>query len=222
MLPPGTQAGDSVPVDDPGSGHFRLARQLLDEVGRYQPAGSLLDIGCGFGHLLRLALDRDYDAVGLDASLAAAEFAQAAFGVEPIVGFFPGHEFEAGSFDVVVMNHVLEHLPEPRSALSEVARALKPGGILAVGAPDFDSLVCRIRGAMWQGIQPSQHVWQLSTRSILELAKAAGLTAVAVRRGNLEYPRGPRRLPKWLVLRSVLAVASLVGMGDNAIILARK
>jgi len=204
------------------SGHFRFADEILNFVKTVQPSGKLLDIGSGWGHLLISALDRGYDAIGLEASSEAVNLSREAFGVNPIVGVFPDYTFEPCSFDVVVMNHMLEHLQDPATALSEVARILKPDGICAIDAPDFDSLIRRIRGGMWQGIQPSQHVWQLSMRSILELVRGAGLTPIVARRSNLEYPRGSRPFQKWLMLRFMLMIADLFGMGDNAIVLARK
>lgn len=221
-LPAGVRVEDLAGLDVRKSGHFRIAGEILDLVGRFQPKGRLLDIGCGFGHLLKLAVLRGYAAVGIDACPAAAEFVRAACGIEPVIGQFPGYAFEDCSFDVLAMNHVLEHVPEPAMALSESARILKPGGVLAVCAPNFDSLMRRIRGSGWEGLKPSQHVWQFSVRSLLGLVLAAGLTPVTARCGSLDYPRGPRRLPKWLALRLALTTARLLRMGDNAIVLARR
>ncbi len=221
-LPLDGQPPESAPPDDPGSGHFRLARQLLDVIGEFQPAGRLLDVGCGLGHLLKSALDRGYEAVGLDASPAAAEFARSAFGIKPIVGFFPGYEFGSRSFDIVVMNHVLEHLPEVGPPLSEAKRILKPDGVLAIAAPNFDSLMRRIKGAAWQGLQPSQHVWHLSVRSIWMLLRRFEFAPVAARCDSLDYKRGTGSLPRWLALRMILALARVMSLGDNVIVLARK
>lgn len=209
-------------IKDLESGHFRLARELLDDVARIQPSGRLLDVGCGWGHLLKLALDMGYDAVGLDASQTAVDVAETAFQVKPILSLFPGYVFEPCSFDIVTMNHVLEHLPRPESALSEAWRILKPEGVLAIGVPNFDSLMRRVRGANWQGIQPSQHVWQYTARSVAKLLCNAGFTLVGMRCISLEYPRGPRSLPKWLMLKMALATSQLLRIGDNAIVIARK
>jgi len=228
-VPPPVLSGPDMPAkgstecpQDGISGSFKFARHLLEIVKEHQPSGRLLDIGSGLGHLVRVALDMGYDAVGLDVSPDAVEFAGSALGVNLIQSSFPAYEFEAASFDVIIMKHVLEHFPEPSGAISEGVRILKPGGLLAVSAPDFGSLMRRVKGARWYGLQPSQHVWQLSMRSILELVRGAGLTPIVARRSNLEYPRGSRPFQKWLMLRFMLMIADLFGMGDNAIVLARK
>lgn len=209
-------------LKDQDSGHFSLAKEILDLVGEVRPSGKLLDIGSGWGHLLKLAEDRGYDAVGLEASPGAADLSCQAFGVNVIEGSFPEHQFQPGAFDIVVMNHLIEHLEDPVRALSEAQRILKPAGILAVSVPNFESLMSRVKAERWQGIQPSQHVWQLSADSIGIFLALAGLTPVLIHYGRLEYRRGSGSLPKWLVLRMILGLADLLRMGDNLIMIARK
>ncbi len=198
--------------DQAESGHFAFANRILDLLSRFQSSGKLLDIGSGRGHLLMSAADRGYDAIGLEA----------APGVESIVGSFPQHSFAPKSFDVVALNHVMEHLDDPRSALAEIERILKPGGLLAICVPDFSSLMRRVKSIGWQGLQPSQHVWQLSSRSVSMLAKSAGLETLIVQHSNLDYRRGNGSLLKWLALRSMLTLAGLLKLGDNAIVIVRK
>ena len=212
----------SYQVADLRSGHFKVARELMALVSKFKDGGRLLDIGSGLGHLLKLAQDQGYNAVGIDASPAAVRFAGEVFGVQSSVGMFPGCIPAGSSFDIVIMNHVLEHLPEPGIALQEATALLEPGGILAIAAPNYSSLVRVMRGSMWYGLQPSQHIWQMPVRSIVELIRTAGLTPVATRCNNLEYPRGPRSFVKWARLKTVLTVAEILQMGDNAAVLARK
>ena len=209
-------------LHDESSGHFRLARQILDIVGEVQSSGKLLDIGSGRGQLLKLAGDRGYDAVGLEASAGAADISRQAFGVNVIEGSFPDYRFEPCSFDIIVMNHVIEHLEDVVRALAEARRILKSGGVIAVSAPSFNSLMSRAKAERWQGLRPSQHIWQLSADTVAMLLQRVGLTAILVRHGRLDYRRGNGSLPKWLVLRMILRLADVLKMGDNMIVLGRK
>ena len=204
------------------SGHFRLAAEIVDIVGRVQPSGKLLDVDSGWGQLLKLAGDRGYDAVGLEASAGAADTSRQAFGVNVIEGSFPDYRFEPCSFDIIVINHVIEHLEDMVRVLAEARRILKPGGVIAVSAPNFNSLMSRVKAERWQGLQPSQHIWQLSADTVAMLLQRVGLTAILVRHGRLDYRRGSGSLPKWLVLRMILRLADVLKMGDNMIVLGRK
>lgn len=205
-----------------GSGHFALAEQVLNLATRHRNSGSLLDVGCGWGQLLKLAGDHGYDAMGLEASAGVAEIARRAFDVKVTVGSFPLTELNGRSFDVVVLSHILEHLPNPVEALKEAARILRPGGIVAIAVPNFDSLMSRIKRDKWQGIKADQHVWQLTPASVRLLVEAAGLKLWEMKFSNLHYERGAGSLLKWLALRAVLLTAGVFHMGDHLIVIAGK
>lgn len=208
--------------DDRDWGHFWLASEILDLAGKSRPCGRLLDVGSGWGHLLKLAADRGYEVVGLEASPKVAELCHQAFGVDVIVGSFPEYEFESNTFDVMVMSHILEHLADPVRALSEGRRILKPGGLLIVCGPNFRSLMSRVQRDRWVGLQPDQHTWQLSVKSVWRMVGASGLTPFTVCHRHFDPGRGPRSLPKHVVRRAAYGIAELLGMGENMIVLARK
>jgi SAM-dependent methyltransferase len=195
---------------------------LLDVVETHSHRGRLLDVGSGFGYMLKLAREDGYDAVGIEASSAAARLSKAAFKVEPIVGFFPEHKFEPCSFDAVVMNHVLEHMPDPFGAMVEAERILKPGGIVAVMFPNYASVMRWLMKDRWPGLQPSQHIWQLSSASVRMMMGTAGLEVSTPHAGSLDYHRGDRPWHKWLLWQALLLSAERVGLGDNEIMIGEK
>lgn len=221
-LPEGARVENLIGEDRRGSGHFRFARSIMDIVGKYQPSGRLLDIGSGCGQLLREASDRGYDTHGIEGSQEVVELAKQAYGVESIVGIFPEVSFEQSSFDVIVLNHVLEHVEDPLLVLKECERILRPGGIQVVMSPNFNSLLRYRAGAQWQGLQPSQHVWQLSKQSVSSLMRKVGLKPIAVQHSCLEYRRESRSIINWMRLRLILSIANPLGLGDNVIVTARK
>jgi len=118
------------------------ARRLMT-VG---PRARVLDLGCAFGYGTRL-LARDQHVYGRDLSPAYVERARRAL---PQVEFTcgPAEElpYASGWFDAVVMLDVLEHLPEPAKAITELSRVIRPGGELILSVPhrgllaSFDSL----------------------------------------------------------------------------------
>jgi SAM-dependent methyltransferase len=117
-------------------GMRRLSAALLGE-RLTRPGLALLDVGCGTGGFLRFALHSGSPrrVCGVDVSSAAIELArtrvpQAELHVTPAWET----KFEDGAFDLVVMNDVLQHLPEARvhETLTELRRVLTPGGALLV------------------------------------------------------------------------------------------
>jgi SAM-dependent methyltransferase len=99
--------------------------------------GRLLDLGCGQGDLVAAAQGlRLFEAVGVDRTPDRVEYAQKR-GLEVHLGTLESCGFEAESFDVVVMWHVLEHIPTPRNLLEQVRRVLRPGGHFVVATPNL-------------------------------------------------------------------------------------
>ena len=102
----------------------RLLRQVVQERAHYAH-GSLLDLGCGiqpyrdlFSHVDRY--------IGIDVPNTPGAHVQGDGQVLP---------FQAASFDTVLCNEVLEHVPQPARLMIEVTRVLKPGGILMLTTP---------------------------------------------------------------------------------------
>src|SRR5262249_61330574 len=80
-----------------------------------------------------------------------------------------------GSFDVIVMLDVIEHLPDPDTMLRLLGRHLAPGGIIVITTGDFGSLVARLSGRHWRLMTPPQHLWFFTGDSLSRMARSAGL-----------------------------------------------
>ena len=136
----------------------------------------LLDAGCGTGGFLRWAVDSGSlrSACGIDAASEAVERAAAQVPeAEVRVGSILELPYPSASFDIVVCNDVLQHLPQKDavSALAELARVATPGGAILV----------RTRGSRHP--EPRRHAYDRALlRSTLE---QAGLTPVTITFANL-------------------------------------
>lgn len=135
-----------VRMASPYSDCFTYSRHRLEGfITRYLPekgnGARLLDVGCGTGHHVRALRNRGYDAAGVDASegmLAHARTNNPGATIEQAdVDRLP---FPDASFDYVLCIEVLRYLAHTESAVREMARVLKPGGIALVTAAPALSL----------------------------------------------------------------------------------
>ena len=177
---------------DEEEGRRATARRLLDQVGKYAPAGRLLDVGCGHGLLLDEARRRGYEVEGLELSEDASAHARGALGLTVrarTLGQLVADP-EPPRYAVIVLADVLEHLDDPATAIDHCVALLEPDGVLCLVTPDPGSRTARFAGAGWWGYLPA-HTYLLPRSTLKELLDRRGLDVVAdlplVRTFSLPY-----------------------------------
>jgi 2-polyprenyl-3-methyl-5-hydroxy-6-metoxy-1,4-benzoquinol methylase len=137
-----------------------------------------LDLGCGPGGLLDEAGRHGWNASGLEISRWAVEKGRAE-GLDIIEGTLRDAHFAEGEFDVISMFDVLEHLPHPRDTVSEIARVLRPGGILVIETPNVEGFFVRsLYGATSDMVKPRAHICLYSQKTARRLMEEAGMSLV--------------------------------------------
>jgi SAM-dependent methyltransferase len=138
-----TDAWDSGDAYEPYVGRWSrlVAREFLGWLA-VPPGGCWLDVGCGTGALVEtiLALTAPSEVVGIDPSPAYVDFARDRVN-DPRVRFDVGDaqalQAASATFDAVVAGLVLNFVPEPDRAVSEMARVARPGGVVAAYVWDY-------------------------------------------------------------------------------------
>lgn len=115
---------------------FRLEMEALLGLARLTPQARVLELGCGGGELLGRLERRARLAVGVDLSPEGLRLARQRSTGEILAARAESLPFREGSFDAVVAQHLVEHLPQPLEALREWRRVLRPGGVLALVTPN--------------------------------------------------------------------------------------
>lgn len=114
----------------------RILRRLRIRRFALPPNAVILDLGCGDGLDTQLFLEHGYrHIVALDSSLQLLK-AIPARRFPAVVGNGYKLPFRDEVFDVVYANSVLHHLPRVVSALTEVRRVIRPGGLLCFTEPE--------------------------------------------------------------------------------------
>lgn len=129
------------------------------------PGARLLDVGCGPGAGLTAAASLGYEAWGLDPSPSGVAAARDRFGDRIRLGSLSDRLSE-GSFDVVTLFDVVEHLYDPRRLARDLDAHLAPGGRVLIATPNCESLLARLSGRRWVSYKIPEHVVFYSPRTL--------------------------------------------------------
>jgi 2-polyprenyl-3-methyl-5-hydroxy-6-metoxy-1,4-benzoquinol methylase len=202
----------------------KFMQLVLNHAKPFVSTGTLLDIGANIGFMLELAEERGFKATGVEPSPAANRYVHEHLHLDMIQGFFPPTELGERCFDLITINHVFEHVPDPLNFLKDVKAHLNPGGIAVIMSPCYASLMARISGRKWAGYQPTQHIWQFTPETVGELAQRANLQILKQTKSPLGYHIGSVTLINRIkeVGKIVLAAfGSLIRMGDQVVVVVK-
>lgn len=155
-------------------------------VMRFTERGSLLDIGCGRGLFLNMMKKAGFEVKGVEFNKETASYTKSVYGIDVVYGPPKSWGFNEGSFDVITLFHVLEHLPSPVQTLSSVSGLLKKGGLLIISVPNFDSLQARTGRGLWFHLDVPCHLFHFKEEGIKELLANKGFRVVMVKRLDIE------------------------------------
>ncbi len=148
---------------------------------RYGKRGArALEVGSGMGHLVgnlshafkSFGMDLNHWAVNQSKAAAESAWLQTASAQE-----LP---YQNGAFNVVIIKHIVEHLPDPAKAIQEIGRVTEKGGILILATPNLGSLLKPWKGAKWIGYQDPTHISLKEPQEWLRLIQAAGFEPLRV------------------------------------------
>lgn len=156
-----------------------------------RPGMRILDAGCGAGrHIGTVYLRSRVDVVGIDLKWEDLKKSQFTLRMSEGEGRGPwmisqsdvtSIPFKDESFDLVICSEVLEHIPDNKSAISELMRVLKPGGDLVVSVPRFfPERICWALSESYHQ-EPGGHIRIYRKKELLNLLEGAGARCTAVR-----------------------------------------
>jgi SAM-dependent methyltransferase len=137
-------------------------------------AGRLLDYGCGTGHFLAGAKGGGWQVAGLEPNDRARQEATERVG-QPIQGPAALAELASGSFDVITLWHVLEHVHTLNETLDQLIRVLGKGGKLLIAVPNVESLDAQHYRQDWAAYDVPRHLYHFSPSTMKRLLAEHGL-----------------------------------------------
>lgn len=144
---------------------------------------AILDVGCGTGLVLLKLLKSGYTNLT---------------GVDPFIAkdiAYPGNLFiykkelanVSGAYNLIIFNHVLEHMPDQIAALQNSFRLLKKGGCVLVRIPIAGTYAWRTYGANWVQLDAPRHLYLHTVASLKNLAAQLGFARVEVEYDSTDF-----------------------------------
>lgn len=219
-------------IDIKDKGYLDILRNLEKYIGK----GRLLEIGMGWGLLLKLAKDRGWQVFGIETSNRQIMFVKNQLNIDCSQNTFEDMFFNDNSFEVVVMDNVLEHTLDPKNILLKVNRILSNNGIVVIRVPNVDGLYYRVsryynriydspRKYEYRSERVSlQHMYEFSLNSLGRLLYITGFSVIKaytiqLNRFDPVLDRGVRRVLK----KAINFFGTILpGWGDQCVVFAKK
>ena len=168
------------------------AERFIQGCVQAQPGGRFLDVGCGTGDMLELAARHYSPCVGIEPSPHGVAMARAK-GFEVFACTLEEAPLKPESFDLILMDSVIEHVHDPVAVLRICHRALAPGGVVAMLTPRLGGPASRIHGEGWNGFRHGWHTFLFTGRTLSQCMEVAGFEV-------LRRPRRDRSTDDILIL----------------------
>ncbi|MEL6592961.1 MAG: class I SAM-dependent methyltransferase [Bacteroidota bacterium] len=205
-------------------------RKLIEKLSG-RKSGSLLDIGCGTGEFLGTMKEAGWKSTGLEPDEGARQQAKAQ-GVE----VHPSeHLFQLnGSYDVITMWHVLEHVHRLHEYLDQIESILADDGLLIIAVPNYNSRDASHYQAEWAAYDVPRHLYHFEAEAMERLLGQHGFRLEKLQHMPFDgfyvsllsekYRHGKSRLVPAFVqgLRSYLLSSSRHEKGSSIMYMIRK
>jgi 2-polyprenyl-3-methyl-5-hydroxy-6-metoxy-1,4-benzoquinol methylase len=200
---------------------------------RYGKRGSrLLEVGSGMGHLVG-QLEDTFETFGVDINHWAVKKSKEVVNTSQLqTASAQELPFTNHSFNIVIIKHLVEHLPDPQKAIQEIGRVTEPGGTLILATPNLDSLLKPWKGDRWIGYQDPTHISLKPPAQWISYIEGAGFAIQRIFADgfwDVPYIRFVPPMIQKLVFGSLGGFQAMTGLvflpyrwGESVIVIAKK
>lgn len=196
-----------------------LFRPIVKKIKQFKQKGKVLDIGCSSGILLELLRKEGHEVHGIEPNKKAYKIASNKFKKSIFNGILKDFvKTKRNKFDVVIYNHVLEHIDNPLDELDLVRKIIKKKGILIVGLPNTRNFTFFLRGKYWEPLMPNEHIWHFTKSHLANLLKRKGFKPL-----DISYSDDRRRdypILKHLYFQILSSINRLLNTGEAMLLVA--
>lgn len=146
-------------------------------------SGKILDVGCGDGEIME-ALEKgsNYDCFGIEFKKKIVQQVKNK-GLKITYGTLESTKaFKNSTFDLLIMNHLIEHLQKPELTLKKAYQLLKPDGWISGETPNSRSVERILLKTKWAGYHIPRHLQIFSSDNIVKFLKNIGFSKIVIKK----------------------------------------
>lgn len=147
---------------------LKRKRKLIEKLS---PNERLLDVGCGTGYFIDYCKQNGWQVNGVEPNDLARSQAEEKTNIKIQQDLAE----VKGSFGVITLWHVLEHLPNLEETLNQLKSILAPGGVLIIAVPNFEAYEATTFKEYWAAYDVPRHLYHFNLKSVQSLTKKNGL-----------------------------------------------
>ena len=194
-------------------------KRLLEKVKGQKISGKLLEIGCNSGDFIEMAKNNGFEVFGIEIDEVAAKQGITK-GRNMVQGDFLKMNLKE-KFDVIVANHVLEHIPEIDQISKALKNALKPDGVVIINVPNIEGNIVKVMKQNWCQMAPFTHIWFFTKKSMRKLLENE-FKSIELKTNTHCEPDGIFPLSfKTLIKYFIIHFSNLIGKGDELSVVAK-
>lgn len=159
-----------------------FARYFLKRAVIFQDAPTdgqkltFVDVGCGQGDLMMRMKLIGFDCLGVDFDSQAVNIARRR-GLNVLLGDTSVISKDVAC-DVLALQHVIEHVPDPQKMLNDLYKVIKPGGVLYIVTPNYMSSGRKMFGKYWRGYDAPRHLNIFNDKNLEKMLTKSGFRCV--------------------------------------------
>jgi len=192
-----------------------MAKDIVSVIQRHKKTGRVLDIGCAVGLVLEEAKKAGFEAEGLELNEKAVEIAVSKK-LNVKKSDIKDARYAENTFDVVVLNHVLEHILNLNEFIGLVKSILKEDGIILIGVPTYKALIPKLYKKSWGGWVLGEHIWHFDEKSLCGILSQHNMKISEILKSSLYYPFSKSFRKN--IMGIIARLGLLMGMGDQLVI----
>jgi protein-L-isoaspartate O-methyltransferase len=148
----------------------------LELVQRFAKTGKLLEIGPSHGGFTYLAKKSGFDVDAIEMDARCCKFLNEVVGVRAINSNDPSDALQhTGTYDVIAMWHVIEHLPNPWLLLDTLSKKINSNGVLVISSVNPNAFQFHVLGRCWLHLDAPRHVMLIPISLLQDKLQALGL-----------------------------------------------